>query len=232
MRRTAYGTDLADPHRNGTARLEAKPVTGKSWRFWDNLMGASLVTFILSCIGVIGAALAVLETGRMTQVYGWVMAISVKLAVITMILTVYASDKAAKASASLGRPRMYIPANATAVRGGLMLNATQRARLGNVRQATLAAMENGYTPSRWPVTYAADFLRAHPELLPDTVGVDLDAGSRASAIHAIRCWATAMGVPVAALNKVLADAYLIEHHIPPGHADEQRTALYESYIDR
>jgi hypothetical protein len=95
--------------------------------------------------------------------------------------------------------------------------------------ALAAIPSTSYIPTRWPATYAADFLRTHPGLLPDAVEVEMDTGSRGSASHAIRCWGMAIDVPVDALKKVLADAYLVEHHIPLEHADQQRADLYEAY---
>jgi len=101
--------------------------------------------------------------------------------------------------------------------------------LDAVRQSVItAARESGerYSPTRWPYTYAADFVRTHPRLLPlsswDTL---LPVLSRADASHAIGLWAEQLGVTHESLARVLADGYLIEHGISLNAADEQRYAL-------
>lgn len=112
----------------------------------------------------------------------------------------------------------------TGTLGTTNLSSAQAARLNEVRTVARAAIEQplvGYIPSRWPHTYAADFVRGHPQLLPDSVRAELD-GSRRSASAAIRAWAQTLDLPADALKAVLADAYLEENQIPLHEAAAQR----------
>jgi hypothetical protein len=98
--------------------------------------------------------------------------------------------------------------------------------LREIRAATAVLLREpfpSYLPGRWPNTYAYDFLRSHPELLPEAVREQAGPiDSRAAAAGAVRLWAQAAGVPADSIRAILADAYLEQHHIPLGFADHER----------
>lgn len=65
---------------------------------------------------------------------------------------------------------------------------------------------------RFPYTYADDFLRCHPELVPSEY-VNEVIDSRCAAGLAIERWARGIGVDERELYEVLAEAYMNEFHI-------------------
>lgn len=70
-----------------------------------------------------------------------------------------------------------------------------------------------FIPTRYPYTYACDYLRGHPHIIPDEV-LDLwplrprDPMSRADASLVRELWASLTGVSDAQSAILLADAYL------------------------
>lgn len=72
---------------------------------------------------------------------------------------------------------------------------------------------NPYTPGRYPYTYACDFIRTNPHVVPAAVRFQVTADdptmfSRAEASQLIDLWATAEGRTVEDLARTLADAYM------------------------
>lgn len=102
--------------------------------------------------------------------------------------------------------------------------------LDEIRDLALAAIRSHgeqYTPTRYPWTYSADFLREHPELIPakivEQAGVPSDQlMSRSGAAHAKQLWAESIGEDEEALARIFADSYLLEHGIPLGMANTER----------
>lgn len=75
-------------------------------------------------------------------------------------------------------------------------------------------MRQGFIPSRYPYTYAADFLRAHPEMVPGHIRKELVViESRSDASRARQRWAEELGIDDADAAEVLADAYLKENGV-------------------
>ncbi len=79
-----------------------------------------------------------------------------------------------------------------------------------------------YIPTRYPYTYAADFVRQHPEIVPSQyLRGNEDMMSRADASGVIHRWAEGeqydgadqVGGPGRLLAEVLADSYLRVHGI-------------------
>lgn len=71
-----------------------------------------------------------------------------------------------------------------------------------------------FIPSRYPYTYAADFLRAHPEMVPGHIRKELIViESRSDASLARERWAEDLGIDDADAAEVLADAYLKENGV-------------------
>lgn len=89
-----------------------------------------------------------------------------------------------------------------------------------------------YIPSRYPYTYAADFLRAHTHLLPEEVPWRYrPINSRLYASFARQHWACLLGVGDAELASVLADGYLTEHGIPLAAANLERGQIVLDQVD-
>jgi uncharacterized protein YcaQ len=76
-----------------------------------------------------------------------------------------------------------------------------------------------YIPTRYPYTYACDFIRQHPYVVPVQVRNDMvcrfDASlmSRSDASQVCRVWAEVEGRDSEDLARILADAYLHIHRV-------------------
>lgn len=107
--------------------------------------------------------------------------------------------------------------------------------LREIRAATVAVLReqpSSYIPGRWPYTYAADFMRSHPELLPTSVREAVGTiDSRHAASQAVGRWAQEVGAPADEIKAILADAYLEQHHISLGFADDERAAHRRKVTD-
>lgn len=85
--------------------------------------------------------------------------------------------------------------------------------------ATVAMQRNDeFSGSRYPYTYACDFLRTHWDIVPKEIDQQVPASdprihSRSEASRARQLWAEATGVEDEAAAQMLADAYLHEHGI-------------------
>lgn len=98
---------------------------------------------------------------------------------------------------------------------------------------TLTAIEKlhpQFSPTRYPYTYAADFLRSHAGIVPDEI-----AGaswrqfpSRGEASRMRRKWASELGMGDEDLARKFADAYLREHHINKPGSDLEDTKEVQS----
>lgn len=84
-----------------------------------------------------------------------------------------------------------------------------------VRQFSTLTERERFSPTRWPATYAADFVRTHSAVVPDEIWEKLDSlpDSRAHALRAIDIWAKQLGLPVYAVRCVLAREYLKRHSV-------------------
>lgn len=83
-----------------------------------------------------------------------------------------------------------------------------------------------FSATRYPYTYAADYLRTHWQIVPEEITEQIaDDEARAMALMASRgvaskarqMWAEALGIADEDAARLLADAYLAEHGItkPP-----------------
>ncbi len=82
-----------------------------------------------------------------------------------------------------------------------------------VHEATRSAVATTFIPTRYPYTYAADFLRQFPHVVPVDAGpVPLNM-SRSDASQIRRRWAEVEGRDDDEFAQVLADAYLRVHGI-------------------
>lgn len=84
-----------------------------------------------------------------------------------------------------------------------------------------------FLTTRWPYTYAADFVRAHEGVIPDTIWDKLEVGaagsiSRAQASRARTVWANSLGVLDVDVAELFACGYLIENEIDITDADARR----------
>lgn len=89
-----------------------------------------------------------------------------------------------------------------------------------------------FNPTRWPYTYACDFLRSHPEIVPQEVWQakpapwrenDTDLISRADASRVRQVWAAMTGTEDEDAAELLAAAYCREYGIsvPAAFLDEE-----------
>lgn len=73
-----------------------------------------------------------------------------------------------------------------------------------------------FSPTRWPYTYAADFVRAHEGIIPDNIWDEIDVSggvSRAQASRARTRWANLLGLADVDVAEQLACGYIIEHNV-------------------
>jgi hypothetical protein len=86
-----------------------------------------------------------------------------------------------------------------------------------------------YIPSRFPRTYAYDFIRANLTILPNDVLAEVENTflSRGDAARAVKRWAQAINVAPEAIMVILADAQLAIEGIPLSAADAERVPLAE-----
>jgi len=82
-----------------------------------------------------------------------------------------------------------------------------------VHEATQSAGALTYVPSRYPYTYACDFMRQFPRVIPGDVGPIPDGMSRAEARQIRQRWAWIEQRTDEDLAVVLANAYLRVHGI-------------------
>lgn len=82
-----------------------------------------------------------------------------------------------------------------------------------VHEATKSAVVLTYIPTRYPYTYACDFMRQFPTVIPVDAGPIPDGMSRADASRLRQRWAEIERREDDDLACVLADAYLQVHGI-------------------
>lgn len=73
-------------------------------------------------------------------------------------------------------------------------------------------MGNRFIPTRYPWSYAADFLRGHEDLVPAWLRDQMD-GSRSAASQVISQWAERLGIDDRVAAEVLAGAYIVENNV-------------------
>jgi hypothetical protein len=97
-----------------------------------------------------------------------------------------------------------------------MTTSTNAAALAMFRLGVAAAINRSlglrFIPSRYPYTYAADFLRGHPDMVPAWLRDELD-GSRGSASQVRTKWAERLGIDDREAAEILANAYLEENKV-------------------
>jgi len=86
-------------------------------------------------------------------------------------------------------------------------------KLEDIIQSATYSFRQPFIESRYPYTYAYDFLKSHPELVPVRHVDAYFAGSRALTSVIVRRWAEDEEIDHDQLVRVLADAYMKEHHI-------------------
>ncbi len=94
---------------------------------------------------------------------------------------------------------------------------TVKTTVAQLVTATTTSREQ-FTPGRYPWTYAADFIREHPHVVPAAIREQVDVDnpalySRSEAAHMKTLWAKAEGREERELAEVLADAFLQVHGI-------------------
>lgn len=77
-----------------------------------------------------------------------------------------------------------------------------------VHEATASAIATTYIPTRYPYTYACDFIRQHPQVVPVDAGRTYGEISRSEVGPIIRRWAEIERCDADDLINALADAYL------------------------
>lgn len=102
-------------------------------------------------------------------------------------------------------------------------------RLAEVKEKVLfhakPTTRSAFSESRWPYTYAADFVRSHEGIIPDTIWDQMDISgpvSRAQASRAFRRWANSMSLEDYDVAELLACGYLIEHNYDVDTPDARR----------
>lgn len=92
-------------------------------------------------------------------------------------------------------------------------------RLAEVKEKVLfhakPTTRSAFIASRWPYTYAADFVRSHEAIIPDSVWDEMEISgpiSRAQAGQARKRWANFMSLEDYDVAELLACGYLIEHN--------------------
>jgi len=84
--------------------------------------------------------------------------------------------------------------------------------LEQIFERALESFRSPAVEQRFPYTYADDFVRLHPEIIPSAY-VREPIDSRAGAGLAIERWAKAIDVSTEQLASTLAGAYMIEFHL-------------------
>lgn len=74
-------------------------------------------------------------------------------------------------------------------------------------EAARTATASPFTPGRYPYTYAADFLRGNPSVIPTGLPAPLGM-SRAQALNLLEMWAALEGRGKFEFASMVADAYL------------------------
>lgn len=73
-----------------------------------------------------------------------------------------------------------------------------------------------FSPSKWPYTYAADFVRAHEDIIPDNVWDTIEISSKPSRSQASQArtrWANSLGLLDVDVAEMLACGYIIENDV-------------------
>ena len=73
-----------------------------------------------------------------------------------------------------------------------------------------------FSASRWPFTYANDFVRTHEDIIPDAVWDEIEISgppSRAQASIARTKWANSLGLLDVDVAEMLACGYIIENNV-------------------
>lgn len=96
----------------------------------------------------------------------------------------------------------------------------QTARLRGIRERVFFHMKphvrSQFSSNRWPYTYANDFVRAHEEVIPDSIWdqMEISGGvTRAQASQARTHWANLLHVSDYDVAELLACGYIIENGI-------------------
>lgn len=110
----------------------------------------------------------------------------------------------------------------------MVINMDSNVTLDEIRGRALAAIEmrtEPYTPTRYPYTYSADFLRQHGNLIPEDIR-ELQGGisSRAQAAGALTVWSARLDADRREMAMIFADCYMVENGIPLDAAVKERTA--------
>jgi hypothetical protein len=82
-----------------------------------------------------------------------------------------------------------------------------------------------FIASRWPYTYAADFVRSHEGIIPDSIWDGMEISgliSRAQASQARTRWANFLSLEDYDVAELLACGYLIEHNYDVDTPDARR----------
>lgn len=69
-----------------------------------------------------------------------------------------------------------------------------------------------FIPTRYPYTYAYDFVRSHHDIVPPEILKDSN-GSRSETSAVVERWANSLGLDENDVCKVFADAYMAEYNI-------------------
>jgi len=87
-----------------------------------------------------------------------------------------------------------------------------------VKESIREEIRENFSPSRYPYTYAADYLRGHSELIPEqifdeVVPLDYHGIARSQSSQIRTKWAAELGIDDKLAAEILANAYLIENRV-------------------
>lgn len=99
-------------------------------------------------------------------------------------------------------------------------NGKLNAGLHEVRERVFFHMKpqtrSQFSPTRWPYTYANDFVRSHEGIIPDVIwdGIEISGGvTRSQASQARTRWANSLRLRDYDVAELLACGYIIENGI-------------------
>lgn len=103
-------------------------------------------------------------------------------------------------------------------------------RLADVKEKVLfhahPTQRSQFSATRWPYTYAVDFVRSHEAIIPDIIWEQLDVSggviSRAQASRARTLWANSLSLEDHDVAELLACGYLIENNFDVDWPDARR----------
>lgn len=85
-----------------------------------------------------------------------------------------------------------------------------------------SAPREAFIATRWPYTYAADFVRAHEDIIPDRIWDTIEISgqpSRSQASQARTRWANSLGLLDTDVAEMLACGYIIENGVKLDNSD-------------